>query len=754
MKVPIAPLAPATLALVLTLAPIAAQRGAPGSIPETGDEFVGPFPSWSRVTADYGATGDGVTDDTAAIQRALDELGRAGRAPVLFLPAGTYRITRTLSVGFAVFLSIVGEDPATTVLRWDGQAGGTMLVVNGLAYSRIVRLTFDGRRRAEVAVEQSWDGSAPHFDTGNEYADDRFVDVAYGIRGGFRDRGFAETSVVAFPLRSEHVSRHRARQLQRARSLGVALDVRGLRDRRDEHDRCGQLSRVQQHLRAILDGRPVHHQHGRLLGARQLLRGLARVFRLPGRDSEPRHDSPPGKRRRGHRRYRRDPPRQSGTRSAVDNTIQSLPGARGPVVTWEATFGADVTSIGNSFTVTNPIQSNGRVTSVDDRIMTRSQVRVNVPSQPDALPKLDRPVFEVPANGDGRAVQAAIDAASARRGTRPIVHVPAGAYAVSETLTIPASDLQLVGDGYGTILRWAGSGAGPVVRLRGPSRTTLREIQIDGNGRGDGLLMDDVDQPDGRVFLQQVQVRHARQADLVVDGLDFTHVQAEDFGHAYSPNGAAIRVSGGPRRSAGEATSGRVSIYSGASSGNRLSYDVSNGARLLVRDLWYESGVGAGFARVHGRAELTTDGLRVSSPVGGEPSAFAIDDLDGRVAILATHLDDGIKVAGAGNNANVLALALFCEQRLERCYQDVSRPPARGAVLNSRHPSLLPFVRSAPATNVGTADPDFLRAMLRHARDERPAGLTARPAHVTDVRMFRVLVQNGRENVRLTRMVP
>jgi hypothetical protein len=325
---------------------------------------------------------------------------------------------------------------------------------------------------------------------------------------------------------------------------------------------------------------------------------------------------------------------------------------------------------------------------------------------------------------------------------------------VSETLTIPASDLQLVGDGYGTILRWAGGGAGPVVRLRGPSRTTLREIQIDGNGRGGGLLVDEVDQPDGRVFLQQVQVRHARQADLVVDGLDFTHVEAEDFGHAYSPNSVAILVTGGPRRSSGEASPGRVSIYSGASSGNRLSYDVSNGARVLVRDLWYESGVGPGFARVSGRAELTMDGLRVSSPAGGEPSAFAIADLNGRVAILATHLDDGIKVSGAGNNANVLALALFCEERLEYCYQDVSRPPARGAVLNSRHPSLLPFVRSAPATNVGTADPDFLRAMLRHARDERPAVLTARPANVTDVRMFRVLVQNGLENVRLTRMVP
>jgi hypothetical protein len=193
-----------------------------------------------------------------------------------------------------------------------------------------------------------------------------------------------------------------------------------------------------------------------------------------------------------------------------------------------------------------------------------------------------------------------------------------------------------------------------------------------------------------------------------------------------------------------------VSIFSGASSGNRVSYNVSNGGRLLVRDLWYESGVGPGFARVSGRAEFSADGLRVSSPVASESSAFAIDNLDGRITILATHLDDGIKVAGVGRNAEVLALGLFCGQRQERCYQDVSTPSARGVMLNSRQIGLLPFVRSMPAANVGTSDSDFLRTMLRHAREERPAVLTARPADVTDLRMFRVLVQRGLENVRLT----
>src|SRR5690349_18740415 len=65
--------------------------------PLTPDEFNGPFPSWKNLKTDYGAAGDGQTDDSAAIQKALDELTKHKDACVLYVPAGTYRVTKTLS---------------------------------------------------------------------------------------------------------------------------------------------------------------------------------------------------------------------------------------------------------------------------------------------------------------------------------------------------------------------------------------------------------------------------------------------------------------------------------------------------------------------------------------------------------------------------------------------------------------------------------------------------------------------------------
>ena len=86
----------ALLAVARTPARPRAQTNPKVSIPPEGDEFVGPFASWTNVKTAYGVAGDRVRDDTVAIQRGLDELGKPGHSRVLFLPSGTYRITKTV----------------------------------------------------------------------------------------------------------------------------------------------------------------------------------------------------------------------------------------------------------------------------------------------------------------------------------------------------------------------------------------------------------------------------------------------------------------------------------------------------------------------------------------------------------------------------------------------------------------------------------------------------------------------------------
>src|SRR5437773_10471766 len=112
------------------------------SIPIHGEEFVGPFSSWTNVKTAYGAAANGMTDDTPAIQRGLDELGKPGHSPVLLLPSGAYRITKTLVLASNINVSIAGEDPATTTIVWDGEASGTMMWLKGFDYFRLVMLSY------------------------------------------------------------------------------------------------------------------------------------------------------------------------------------------------------------------------------------------------------------------------------------------------------------------------------------------------------------------------------------------------------------------------------------------------------------------------------------------------------------------------------------------------------------------------------------------------------------------------------------
>jgi len=64
---------------------------------------------------DYGAKGDGTTNDTAAIQSAINAAAAKTTKGAVYLPSGTYKITATLTVPYGV--SIFGEGGTASILQ-------------------------------------------------------------------------------------------------------------------------------------------------------------------------------------------------------------------------------------------------------------------------------------------------------------------------------------------------------------------------------------------------------------------------------------------------------------------------------------------------------------------------------------------------------------------------------------------------------------------------------------------------------------
>lgn len=79
------------------------------------------------VKRDFGAKGDGVTDDTEALQKGLDASAgqgevRSGKSSVLWIPNGTYRVTRSLVFKHALGPWLYGESRDGVIIKLDDNA--------------------------------------------------------------------------------------------------------------------------------------------------------------------------------------------------------------------------------------------------------------------------------------------------------------------------------------------------------------------------------------------------------------------------------------------------------------------------------------------------------------------------------------------------------------------------------------------------------------------------------------------------------
>ena len=105
---------------------------------------------------DFGAKGDGRSDDTEAVQKAINAASQRSGGGLLLIPAGRYVIKKTLKLEQAFGLTVRGEGAmgykagwtnataTQSVLEWHGEEGGTLLHSHNCFGNNYENLAFYG----------------------------------------------------------------------------------------------------------------------------------------------------------------------------------------------------------------------------------------------------------------------------------------------------------------------------------------------------------------------------------------------------------------------------------------------------------------------------------------------------------------------------------------------------------------------------------------------------------------------------------
>lgn len=721
------------------------------------EEFIGPFPSWKDVRRDFGAVGDGVADDTAAIQRALDSLRRIGDRTgpaVAYFPAGTYRITRTLRMRLNSGANLIGADSAATTIRWDGEANGTMLMTSGSFDTLFERLTWDGGGSAGVGIAQWWNYTVDraNYQGSIKHVDETFRDVGIGIYGGRLGRDFGEGDSETL-VKRVHFIRNRVAGV----NLGSfnALDwwiwdsefrdcARGISNEFSVDDRgpatgAGNFAVYRSvFVRSTVADVAIANTgwfalHANVsVGSRQFLRAAEigpNSAALVVQANRVVDTLDPISIQVGN----------EGPLILLDNRIRSREGVKGPVVRLSGwglagapTSDRDAISVGNRFTVDAPIAvagPGGRLIVQDDARVGRDAIEAGAPELPGPARDYHRRLFEVPVGASAERIQLAINEAAASRSDGAVVHLPPGDYHVARTLQIPAgAHIQFAGDSETSALWWTGADPrGTLLRLAGPSRASVRDLRLVG-ARASGIEIEHADQQQGRVVIEGSMLSAVR-----VGGLLHSRVVAQ-----------------------ANSEIGSLGVYGSASvlslgCGGLGPVRLDGNGRLLVADSWYEGKRSALFGGGSGDftylAGLMSPYVRgVETGLDPAAPAVAVDRFEGRASFIGLQMAlrdarNGISVNRPTPRTRALFLGVLARfdsaGQDSRFYQSDGSSAAAGIVLGKLH---VVGVGARDLPDAGRSDAAFMLAGLEQARSivwtAPPA--SDRPASTTDVRLYRV----------------
>ncbi len=695
----------------------------PGFV-ESAQTFDGPFASWENLKTIFGAKGDGVTDDTSAIQAALDSL--SSHPAVLWIPRGTYIITRPLTVTGLSDITILGEDPLNTSISWAGSQGGTMLTLSGCTSFNIGRLTWDGRGATGVDIEVTWDDVSNFYPTRNYIHDSRIINTETGIHTGWA----GETTVARVHFDHNTVA---------GLSLGDwnALNWNVL-DCLFTDDAIGVTNwygagafNVSNSVFVRSTVADIKMGNTGPFSIRSNLSMDSMTFFLTGDTGAPANIIiqgntivNPG-----------STPIATGTPGSLlvfDNQFLGL-NPNFNILYSFCNSPATFMSVGNTYSVSQPFGGNiGQYTSVDEAASTADlSVQVSVPTEIYVPPFSNRQVFDLFAGASGTAMQAAIDAASAVGG---VVHLSEGSYNVTQPLEISQqASVGILGDGALTTLVVPSTFQGPVIESYGKT-VQLEDFRFDSySPLSTDIQLHVPDVPSTRIFCDECTVNN-QALGVEVDGLDDATV--EDEVTTFDTAGWAQAIHGGAARQNAVESLGRVGEFMTSSS----AYQVDLGGHLLIGDGWHDSGQGATQFLLTGSGSVTHQGGTIYT---SSNPAMSVSGFKGNLTLLGTMTNSYISIP-AGS-----PLTLFMGGVVDTGETSPFINLAPGASITEISSSLSPNY-SVPSPLPDTSvTPAGIEHMLSMARTQTLSPRKPIVFDLSTVRMARLLLDNGGVGIRV-----
>lgn len=710
-------------------------------------EVIGPFASWADAKRDYGAVGDGVADDTAALQRALNDLGLPGKASVLYLPAGNYKITSSLRLNWNAQIGgfgwggvgIVGDSPSTTKITWAGAQNGAMLIQDGGYATRYARITWDGKGIAGYGIAHWWNALAgTRYDGSSEDVDEVFQDMAIGIMAGRMGAAYGQ-------MNSEGV----VRRVTFLRNTLAGLDTGSFNaldwwvfDSHFVDCARGVTNTFSFNDTSIVSGAgafyvyrsvferstvaDIHLGHTGWFSMHQNVSVGSRRFL----QSDIIGYNPAPTIVKGNRIVETTDPAaiqvgNMGPLMLIDNQIRSAAiASTAAVVMNNFASGRDVLSIGNRYTVSNPVQmvdSTDRFVSIDDSTVARTAINATVPTLPTTPQRQGRQVFDVASGATTAQIQAAINSAAASGSTNAIVHMAPGIFDITSTLVVPAqARIQIAGDGLTTVLKWRGAANGSVIKLSGPSYATVRDLQIYTPNTSYAIVMRSANQTGGRIFIES-------SSPGPINASDLTQTQ---LGMQANPSIDSITLT-------------NVQSFVAMATGVLGLVTSTDNTSALIADSWYEGSKSRLFNVNSGTFTYLGGHLTpYAATVQANDAAILLDGLNGKASFVGVQFDVNSLASGTAiqvNNetANTNALFLGLSSTKANYFKRTSSGGNVGVVMSK---TVDGQGQATSLSNQGTSSPAFTTSMLAQARNLiwDTAAYSA-PANATDVRIYHVM---------------